>query len=184
MSINFRKFITRVGEQSEFKPLKNQLLNYLKKESENKYKNYPRLLELMKNYWPLYKERSRISHLLKDHYEEIFTFYLNNFFHFRKRGLSFSEPEAPTPVDFKLVFSYHYNLKEIEVIEDVTKELKIETSTDSILKRIFIFTISSFGFLVEQIFERPFAFQFFDINANPFPNGEWEVVAVISGREQ
>ena len=50
MSVNFRKFIARVGEQSEFKPLKNQLLNYLKKESENKYKNYPRLLELMKNY--------------------------------------------------------------------------------------------------------------------------------------
>jgi len=184
MSQNFRKFITRVGQQSEFKPLKNQLLNYLKKESENKYKNYPRLLELMQNYWPQYKERSRISHLLVDHHEEIFGFYLNNFFHFRKTGLSFSEPEAPTPVDFKLVFKYHYNDKEIEIIEDVIKQLNIQANTESILKRIFIFAISSFGFMVEQIFGRPFAFQFFDISANPLPNDEFEVVAIISGREQ
>ena len=184
MSQSFRKFITRVGEQSEFKPLKNQLLNYLKKESENKYKNYPRLLELMQNYWPEYKERSRISHLLKDHHEEIFSFYLNTFFHFRKRGLSYSEPEAPTPVDFKLIFKYHYNSKEIEVVNEVIKDLKIETNTESILKRVFIFAISSFGFMVEQIFERPFAFQFFDITANSLPNNECEVVAIISGREQ
>jgi len=184
MSVNFRKFITRVGRESEFKPIKNQLLNYLKKESENKYKNYPRLLERMKSYWPQYKERSRISHLLKDHHEEIFSFYLNTFFHFRKRGLSFSDPEAPTPVDFKLIFKYQYNDKEIAVIEDVKEQLNIGGSTESILKRIFIFTISSFGFMVEQIFGRPFAFQFFDISANSLPNNEWEVVAIISGREQ
>ncbi len=184
MSQNFRNFITRVGRESQFKPLKNQLLNYLKKESENKYKNYPRLLELMQKYWPEYKERSRISHLLKDHHEEIFSFYLSNFFHFRKRGLSFSDPEAPTPVDFKLVFNYQYNIKEIEVVEDVIRQLNINASTESILKRIFIFTISSFGFMVEQIFGRPFAFQFFDISANSLPNNEWEVVAIISGREQ
>jgi len=184
MSQNFRKFINRVGEQSEFKPLKNQLLNYLKKESENKYKNYPRLLELMQSYWPEYKERSRISHLLRDHHEEIFSFYLNTFFHFRKRGLTFSEPEAPTPVDFKLIFNYHYNYKEVEIVEDVMKKLNINASIDSILKRIFIFAISSFGYMVEQIFGRPFAFQFFDISAQFFPNNEWEVVAIISGREQ
>jgi len=184
MSVNFRNFITRVGQQSEFKPLKNKLLNFLKKESENKYKNYPRLLEIMQNYWPEYKARSRISHLLKDHHEEIFSFYLNAFFHFRKRGLSFSDPEAPTPVDFKLVFKYHYNEKEVNVIEDVIHQINIKTNTESILKRLFIFAISSFGFMVEQIFGRPFAFQFFDISANPLPNDEWEVVAIISGREQ
>ncbi|MFX0003269.1 MAG: hypothetical protein ACFE9J_07265, partial [Candidatus Hermodarchaeota archaeon] len=125
-----------------------------------------------------------ISHLLKDHHEEIFSFYLNTFFHFRKRGLSFSDPEAPTPVDFKLIFKYHYNDKEIEVVKDVMQKLNISGSTESILKRIFIFTISSFGFMVEQIFGRPFAFQFFDISANSLPNNEWEVVAIISGREQ
>lgn len=184
MSVKFQKFITRVGRESEFKPLKNQLLNYLKKESENKYKNYPRLLELMNNYWPEYSERSRISHLLIDHHEEIFTFYLNSFFHFRKRGLKFSDPEAPTPVDFKLVFKYQYNEKEIKIIEDVIKELNINATTESVLKRIFIFTVSSFGFMVEQIFGRPFAFQFFDISANPLPNNQWEVIAIISGREQ
>jgi hypothetical protein len=184
MSIAFEKFITRVGEKSEFKPLKNQLLNYLKQESEKKYKNYPRLLELMENYWPEYKERSRISHLLRDHYEEIFTFYLNSFFHFRKRGLSFSEPEAPTPVDFKLVFTYRYNLKEIDVVEQVINELNIDLNIESILKRIFIFAISAFSFMVEQIFGRPFAFQFYDINAEKLSNGEWEINAIISGREQ
>jgi len=184
MSVNFRKFITRVGQQSEFKPLKNQLLNYLKKESENKYKNYPRLLELMQNYWPEYKDRSRISHLLSDHHEEIFSFYLNAFFHFRKRGLSYSDPEAPTPVDFKLVFKYHYNEKEVSIVEDVMHQLNIQVKTEAILKRLFIFAISSFGFMVEQIFGRPFAFQFFDISANSLPNDEWEVVAIISGREQ
>ncbi|HDZ18356.1 hypothetical protein LCGC14_0753580 [marine sediment metagenome] len=184
MSVKFRKFITRVGQQSEFKPLKNKLLNYLKKESENKYKKYPRLLELMQKYWPQYKPRSAISHLLKDHHEEIFSFYLSEFFHFRKRGLFFSDPEAPTPVDFKLVFKYHYNEKEIDVLEDVMQQLNIEAKTESILKRVFIFAISSFGFMVEQVFGRPFAFQFFDISANSLPNNEWEVIAIISGREQ
>jgi hypothetical protein len=184
MSVSFRKFITRVGQHSEFKPLKNQLLNYLKLESENKYKNYPRLLELMKGYWPKYKDRSRISHLLKDHHKEIFSYYLNSSFHFRKRGLSYEDPEAPTPVDFKLVFKYHYNSNEIRVVEEVRKELNIQGTTESILKRIFIFAISSFGYMVEQIFERPFAFQFFDITSNSLPNDEYEVVAIISGREQ
>ena len=51
-------------------------------------------------------------------------------------------------------------------------------------KRLFIFAISSFSPLVEQIFGRPFAFQFFDIASNPLPNNECEVVAIISGREQ
>ena len=184
MSVSFRKFITRVGQQSEFKPLKNRLLNYLKLESENKYKNYPRLLELMRNYWPKYKDRSRISHLLAEHHEEIFSFYLNSFFHFRKRGLSYEDPEAPTPVDFKLVFKYHYNSNEIRVVENVMKDLNIEGTTESVLKRIFIFAISSFSYLVEPIFGRPFAFQFFDISSNPLPNNECEVVAIISGREQ
>jgi len=184
MSVSFRKFITRVAQQSEFKPLKNRLLNYLKLESENKYKNYPRLLELMRNYWPKYKDRSRISHLLAEHHEEIFSFYLNSFFHFRKRGLSYEDPEAPTPVDFKLVFKYHYNSNEIRVVENVMKDLNIEGTTESVLKRIFIFAISSFSYLVEPIFGRPFAFQFFDISSNVLPNDEYEVIAIISGREQ
>ena len=184
MSVRFKKFITRVGKESEFKPLKNQLLNYLEKESENKYKNYPRLLEIMKKYWPEYKDRSRISHLLKDHCEEIFTFYLSTIFPFRKGGLKFEDPEAPTPVDFKLVYRYRYNSKEIQIVEEVMKELNAQGPIEGILKRILIFAVSSFGPMVEQIFERPFAFQFSNIDANPFENGEWEVIAVISAREQ
>ena len=72
----------------------------------------------------------------------------------------------------------------MSIVKDVLQELNIQASTESILKRIFIFAVSSFGFMVEQIFGRPFAFQFFDISANSLPNDEWEVVAIISGREQ
>ena len=54
MSVRFKSFLTRVGKHCEFKPLNNALLNYLTKESENKYKNYPKLLNLMKKYWPKY----------------------------------------------------------------------------------------------------------------------------------
>ncbi len=184
MSIRFKNFITRVGKECEFKPLKNALLNYLQKDAENKYKNYPRLLNLMRNYWPAYKSRYRIANLLKDHYEEIFNFYLSTMFPFRKGGLSYADAEAPTPVDFKLVYKYHYNKKEIKVIGEVMKELNINDSLEGILKRILIFAVSSFGPMAEEIFGRPFAFQFSSIDSNQFENGEWEVVAVISAREQ
>ena len=184
MSINFKKFIRRIGKETDFKPIKNQLLNSLQKDSENKYKNYPRLLELMRKYWPEYRPRSRISNLLTDHHEEIFNFYLNTLFPFRKRGLTYEDPEAPTPVDFKLVYKYHYNSKEIGVIREVMEELNSTDKVENVLKRLFIFAISSFGPMVEQIFERPFAFQFSNIDANQLSNGEWEVIAIISGREQ
>jgi hypothetical protein len=184
MSQRFRKFVERVARDNEFKPLKNKLLNYLQKESENKYKNYPRLLELMQSYWPKYSEGSRISYLLKDHYEEIFYFYLNTLFPFRKRGLTFSHPEAPTPVDFKLIYNYHYNLAEIDVVKETMNILNIETKVESILKRLLIFAVSSFSPMIQQIFKRPFAFQFSSIDANLLNNGEWEVNAIISAREQ
>ncbi len=184
MSQRFKKFVIRVGGDNEFKPIKNKLLSYLQKESENKYKNYPRLLEMMEKYWPTYKNGSQISYLLKDHYEEIFTFYLNTIFPFRKRGLNLEDPEAPTPVDFKLVYKYHYNEGEIEAVKDVMKKMNIEGKIEGILKRLLIFAVSSFSPMIEQIFKRPFAFQFSSIDANPLDNGEWEVVAVISAREQ
>ena len=138
----------------------------------------------MQTHWPNYKQGSRISHLLKDHYDEIFTFYLNTIFPFRKRGLTLADPEAPTPVDFKLVYQYHYNLAEINVVEEVLKEHKIEAKVESILKRLLIFAVSSFSPMIEQIFKRPFAFQFSNIDANPLNNEEWEVIAIISAREQ
>jgi len=184
MSLRFRKFVERVAKDNEFKPLKNRLLYYLQKESQNKYKNYPRLIGLMQTYWPKYKEGSRISYLLRDHYNEIFTFYLNTLFPFRKSGLTLTDPEAPTPVDFKLVYHYHYTLAEIKVVEEVLKKRKIEAKVDSILKRLLIFAVSSFSPMIEQIFKRPFAFQFSSIDANHLKNGEWEVVAIISAREQ
>ena len=126
MSQKFIKFVERVAKDNEFKPLRNQLLNYLQKESEHKYKNYPRLLELMEQHWPKYKDGSRISYLLRDHYEEIFYFYLNTLFPFRKRGLNLLNPEAPTPVDFKLEYHYKYNLGEIKAVEVIMDKLKIE----------------------------------------------------------
>ena len=184
MSVRFKSFLSRVGKECEFKPLNNALLNYLTKESENKYKNYPKLLNLMKKYWPKYSDRSRISHLLKDYYDDIIGFYLTTLFPFRKGGLTLEDPEAPTPVDFKLVYKYHYNLKEIAAVEAVMKELNIQGTTVGILKRILIFCVSSFAPMVEQIFERPFAFQFSNIDANELDNGETEVIAIISAREQ
>ncbi len=184
MSQRFRKFVERVAKDNEFLPLKNRLLNYLQKESQNKYKNYPRLIELMQTYWPKYQQGSRISHLLKDHYNEIFTFYLNILFPFRKRGLTLAYPEAPTPVDFKLVYQYHYNFAEINVVNEVLKEYKLDAKVDSILKRLLIFAVSSFSPMVELIFKRPFAFQFSSIDANQLKNGEWEIIAIISAREQ
>ncbi len=184
MSLRFRKFVERIAKDNEFKPLKNRLLNFLQKESQSKYKNYPRLLELMQTYWPNYQQGSRISHLLKAHYDEIFTFYLNTIFPFRRRGLTLTDPEAPTPVDFKLVYQYHYNLAEIKVVEEVLKEHNLDAKVESILKRILIFAVSSFSPMVEQIFKRPFAFQFSSIDSNHLNNGEWEVIAIISAREQ
>ena len=173
-----------MGKTSEFKPLKNQLMISLQEESSRKYKNYPRLLEMMKDYWPKYSDRSRISHLLKDHHEEIFGFLLNTVFPFRKRGLEFSDPEAPTPVDFKLVYKYRYNLREIEAIQEVMRELGIQGNVDGVLKRLLIFAISSFAPLIEEVFQRPFAFQYSDIDFKDHDNGEKEVIAIISGREQ
>ena len=184
MSQRFRSFIKRVAKDNEFKPLKNKLLNYLQKESENKYKNYPRLLELMNNYWQRYQNGSQISYLLRDHYEEIFYFYLNTIFPFRKRGLSLEDPEAPTPVDFKLVYKYHYNLNEIGVVKQSIEELNIGGTIEGILKRLLIFAVSSFSPMIEEIFGRPFAFQFSSIDAEQFKNGEYEVIAIISAREQ
>jgi hypothetical protein len=184
MSQRFRNFVARVAKDNEFKPIKNKLLNYLQKESENKYKNYPRLLELMQKYWPDYKNGSQISYLLRDHHEEIFNFYLNTLFPFRKRGLSLEDPEAPTPVDFKLVYRYHYNLGEIEAVQEILNDLNIEGKVEGILKRLLIFAVSSFSPMIEQIFGRPFAFQFSSIDANKFDNEEWEVIAIISAREQ
>ena len=184
MSQRFKNFVQRAAKDNEFKPLKNQLLNFLKKESQNKYKNYPRLIEMMEKHWPKYKEGSRISYLLKDHYEEIFYFYLNTIFPFRKRGLSLLNPEAPTPVDFKLEYHYHYNLNEIQIIKKIMKEIEIEGTIEGILKRLLIFAVSSFSPMIEEIFKRPFAFQFSSIDAHQYENGEWEVIAIISAREQ
>lgn len=184
MSQRFRKFVLRVAKDNEFQPIKNKLLNYLQKESKNKYKNYPRLLELMKFYWPEYKNGSKISYLLRDHYEEIFNFYLNTIFPFRKGGLKFNNCEAPTPVDFKLEYYYRYNIKEIEIIEEVMQEQNIDGKVEGVLKRLLIFAVSSFSPMVEQIFGRPFAFQFSSIDATQYHNNEWEVKAVISAREQ
>ncbi|MHA1240155.1 MAG: hypothetical protein ACTSQU_05110 [Promethearchaeota archaeon] len=184
MSLRFKKFVERIAKDNEFKPLKNKLLYYLQKESQSKYKNYPRLIELMQTYWPNYMQGSRISYLLRDHYNEIFTFYLNTIFPFRKRGLTLAYPEAPTPVDFKLVYQYHYSLAEIKIVGDILEEQKIDAKVDSILKRLLIFAVSSFSPMVELIFKRPFAFQFSSIDATHLNNGEWEIIAIISAREQ
>ncbi|MFO8020266.1 MAG: hypothetical protein R6U96_16700 [Promethearchaeia archaeon] len=184
MSIRFKKFIRRVGKKSDFKPIKNQLLDSLTEEAERKYRNYPRLLSMMEDRYEKYRAQSRISHLLKDYHEEIFDFYLNTLFPFRKRGISYENAEAPTPVDFKLIYHYRFNQKEINALENIKNDLDIDIKTESILKRLLIFTIQSFSPMVEEIFGRPFSFQFFNIDSEEHKNGDIEVIAIISGREQ
>ena len=184
MSVRFKKFLYRVGKNCEFKPIENRLLLFLKKESEQKIKNYPKLMDKMRELWPKYADGSKISYLLKDHHDQLFNFYISTIFPFRKSATMLDDPEAPTPVDFKLVYNYTYNQNEVKAVENILKELKIEASTPGILKRIFIFTISSFAYMIEQIFERPFAMQFFSIDGEETKDGGYKVNAIISGREQ
>jgi hypothetical protein len=98
--------------------------------------------------------------------------------------LKFLNPEAPTPVDFKLEYHYHYNLNEIKTIKEFMQKLNIEGNVEGILKRLLIFAVSSLGPMIEQIFGRPFSFQFASIDTKELNMGEWEVIAVISAREQ
>ncbi len=184
MSVRFKQFLLRVGKDCEFKPIENKLLLYLKKESERKRKNYPKLLQFMKDNWIKYAEGFKISHLLKDYYQDFFDFYLSTLFPFRKSDLLYDDPEAPTPVDFKLVFSYNYNKSEIDSLNKVLKELNLIAPIEGLLKRLFIFTISSYGYMVEKVFKRPFAFQFFSIVGEKTANNGYKVTAIISGREQ
>jgi len=192
MSIRFQNFVKRVGKESEFKPMKSQLQNSLIEEAERKYKNYPRLLKKMKEHWPDYQQQSKISHFLKDHHEEFFNFYFNTLFPFRKRGLNIDSIETPTPVDIKLNFTYVFKPREIDAIKRIINNLDLDREenktvdelAESTMKRVIIFTISSFGPMVQEIFGRPFAFQFSSINGQKLDSGEYEVEAVISGREQ
>jgi len=192
MSIRFKNFVERVGKDSEFKPMKSQLQNSLIEEAERKYKNYPRLLEKMKEHWPEYEQQSNVSHFLKDHHEEFFYFYFNTLFPFRKRGFNIDSIETPTPVDIKLNFTYTFKPREIKAIKRIIKDLELDEEEDksvnalaeSTMKRIIIFTVSSFGPMVQEIFGRPFAFQFSSIDGEELDTGEYKVNAVISGREQ
>ncbi|MBD3214444.1 MAG: hypothetical protein GF311_17665 [Candidatus Lokiarchaeota archaeon] len=192
MSIRFKNFVERVGKESEFKPMKSQLQNSLIEEAERKYKNYPRLLEMMKEQWPEYERQANISHFLKDHHEEFFYFYFNTLFPFRKRGFNIDSIETPTPVDIKLEFTYVFKPREIEAIKTIIEDLELHAENDknidevaeSTMKRIIIFTVSSFGPMVQEIFGRPFAFQFSSIDGKKLDSGEYEVNAIISGREQ
>lgn len=192
MSIRFKNFVERVGKESEFKPMRSQLQNSLIEEAERKYKNYPRLLEKMRERWPDYAQQAKISHFLKDHHEEFFYFYFNTLFPFRKRGFTIDSIETPTPVDIKLEFTYIFKPREINAIKGIIEDLELDEDEDksideiaeSTMKRIIIFTVSSFGPMVQEIFGRPFAFQFSSIEGKKLDSGEYEVNAVISGREQ
>jgi len=188
MSVRFKNFIYRIGRESGFKPLKNRLLialsDYAQKESENSRKNYPRLMKSMTKNWVRYKERSQIAYLLNDNHEEIFNFYLTTVFPFQKNNLKLEDSEAPTPVDFKLKYIYKFALNEIQLIKEVLNELNLHEKPENVLKRVFLFSIISFGPLVEDIFQRPYAFQAATIQADESENGEWIVIISIAAREQ
>lgn len=183
----FKKFIERVGQDSEFKPLKNRLLSSLRLESERDKEKYNYLLKILNTYWQKYKEHSEIAHLLEEHYEEILYYFLNQVFPFRSEALSFEDPEAPTPVDFKIIIKYQYNQAEIEAIEEIKFKLKIKDKTNGILKKMLIFSFSTIAPLIEKVFGRPFAAQYFSIKADKLKNsdnGDILVTAGIGLREQ
>ncbi len=182
--IDFKNFVLNVGKESRFIPLKNRLLLSILKIGEENLKEYNKILEIMRSYWPKYEENSSIALLLNDHYEELFSHYLSVIFPFRLEGLELKDPEVLTLVDFKLFYSYHYNKKEIQEIEEIKKDLELKEKTNKILEKLFIFSIASFSSIIEKIFPRPFAFQFRKLEINYLSEDEIIVETIICGREQ
>ena len=155
---NFKDFINNIGKVCNFKIKELHLC--LIEESKKDPEKYNRLLELISNYWQNYKECFEISSLLKDHHEEIFTFYLCKIFPFRIEKLVFENPKALNPSDFRLSIIYHFNQREIAIIEDIKKKLGIKGKIKNILRKIFYFTIASIAPIIEKVYERPYAVQF------------------------
>lgn len=188
MSVRFKNFIYRIGRESGFNPQKNGILialsDYAQKESENKRKNYPRLMKSMTKHWEKYKERSQIAHLLNENYEEIFNFYLTTVFPFQKKNLILEDSEALTPVDFKLKCTYNFTLNEIQLIKALLSDLNLHEKLENVLNRVFLFSIISFGPLVKDIFQRPYTFQPATMHADESDNGEWKVIINVTAREQ
>ncbi len=154
---NFKDFICNIGQECNFKG--REIRSSLIKESKKNLEKYNYILELINNYWQKYKERSEISNLLKDHYNEIFTFYLCKIFPFRREKLLFEDPKVLNPSDFRMSINYSFNQTEIDIIEEVRKKLGIKKRIN-IKKRIFYFSIASIAPIIEKVYERPYDVQF------------------------
>ncbi len=183
MSIRWQKFVHRVAESSEFKPISNRLRDCLIEEAERKYVQYPRFTDSLKAAWSKIGNKSELAKLLFNNYEFAFGNWLTQILPFRNSALKMANPEAPTSVDFKLDFTYEYNEGEIRALAAAIKKSKLDVKPESIVTRLLIFSVSAMGPTIADIVEKPFSFQIFSMNSRP--EGKGIVVdTIMSGREQ
>ena len=162
---DFKEFVNRVYEKTKFKA--KELYKHMMVEIQiiNK-QDYFEIFSLLKSKWLKYKKNDAISSYLLENYQEFFSLYLTKFFPFQLERLKCGNAEALTPIDFKLVLLYKFNESEIQTIETLKNQYKIKEKTNSILKRIFVFSIFPFGRIIEQIYKKPFGCQLAGIYEN------------------
>ena len=195
MSIRFERFVKRMGRNCEFLPFKNKMLDSMKEDAIAKYKNYPRLIEDMKNKWENakkkdgkkgnYKQEKDIGHLLADYVNDLFLRYLKVLFPFRNKGLIIKGVQTPSRLDFIVTTEYHYSIQEIKIIKDVLESKEFPKNPDviKISKFLLLYSISSFAIAVEEIF-KPFAFMPQKVTATENLDGTVTVSVSTQGREQ
>lgn len=188
LSIRFERFVKRIGRECEFLPFRNQMLDAMKEDAKAKYKNYPRLFSAMKEKWEhgKYKREGNISGLLADHVDDFFMHYLKVLFPFTNRGLSYKNVSTPSRLDFVITVIYHYSIKEFGVIQEVldAKEYPKNPSADQVCKFLLLYSMNSFGMIIQEVFERPFSLMTLNINTEKFEDESLGVFVSVQGREQ
>jgi hypothetical protein len=187
MSSRFEHFVTRIGRRSEFLPFRNQLLITMKQDAEAKYKNYPRIVERMKEAWENegYRRNNDISGLVANNINEFVLGYLNTLFPFRKRAITFEKVSTPSRLDLVMAISYIFSPNEINIIQNTleAKEWPKNPDSEKICKFLFLYCINSFANPIEEVFQRPFAFMPQSVKT------EWmgdalKITVSVQGREQ
>jgi hypothetical protein len=159
----------------------------MKKDAEAKYKNYPRIVERMKNTWENegYRRNNDISGLVANNIEEFVLGYLNTLFPFRKRAISFEKVSTPSRLDLVMRISYVFSSDEIKIIQDTldSKEWPKNPDPEKICKFLFLYCINSFANPIEEVFQRPFAFMPQSVKTEWMEN-KLKVIVSVQGREQ
>jgi hypothetical protein len=187
MSARFEHFVTRVGRRSEFLPFRNQLLSTMKEDARAKYKNYPRILDRMKEVWENegYRRNNDISGLIANNVDEFLLGYLNSLFPFRKRAISLEKVTTPSRLDLVMRIVYIFSENEIQIIRNTldAKEWPKNPDPEKICKFLFLYCINSFANPIEEVFQRPFAFMPQSVQTEWIGNS-LKVAVSVQGREQ